>query len=197
MRAGLWQDRLGVVLSGRTLGLVGLGRIGKQVARYGQAFGMEVIAWSQSLTAETAAAEGATRVEKDELFARADVVSIHLILSERTRGLITARELALMRPTAFLINTSRGPIVVEADLIAALERGAIAGAGLDVFDAEPPPADHPFRAMDNVTLSPHLGYATRETLAAFYSGALEAVEAWLAGAPVRVTNPEALAGRAG
>jgi phosphoglycerate dehydrogenase-like enzyme len=193
MRAGLWQDRLGVVLSGRTLGLLGLGRIGRQMARYGKAFGMDVIAWSQNLTAEAAESEGVTRVEKDELFARSDVVSIHVILSERTRGLVTARELALMKPTAFLINTSRGPIVVEQDLVAALKAGAIAGAGLDVFDAEPPPADHPFRGLDNVTLSPHLGYATEETLAAFYSGALEVVEAYLAGAPIRVANPEALA----
>jgi phosphoglycerate dehydrogenase-like enzyme len=194
MRAGLWQDRLGMVLAGRTLGLLGLGRIGKQMAKYGQAFGMEVIAWSQNLTDEAAAAEGVTRTSKDELFARADVLSIHVILSERSRGLITARELGLMKPTAFLINTSRGPIVVERDLIAALEAGTIAGAGLDVFDQEPPPADHPLRKMDNVTLAPHLGYSTEETLAAFYGGALEVIEAYLAGAPIRVTNPEA-AGR--
>ena len=192
MRAGLWQDRLGTVLAGRTLGLLGLGRIGKQVARYGKAFGMDVIAWSQNLTDEAAEAEGVTRVEKDELFARSDVLSIHVILSDRTRGLVTGRELGLMKPTAFLINTSRGPIVVERDLIAALNAGTIAGAGLDVFDAEPPPADHPLRKMDNVTLAPHLGYSTEETLAAFYGGALEVIEAWLAGAPIRVTNPEAL-----
>ncbi len=195
MRAGLWQDRLGVVLAGRTLGLLGLGRIGKQMARYAKAFDMDVIAWSQNLTAEAAAVEGAARVDKEELFARSDVVSIHLILSERTRGLVTARELRRMKPTAYLINTSRGPIVAESDLIAALRDGEIAGAGLDVFDAEPPPPDHPFRSMDNVTLSPHLGYATRDTLGAFYSGALEVIEAYLAGAPIRVTNPEAL-GRA-
>jgi phosphoglycerate dehydrogenase-like enzyme len=192
MRDGLWQDRVGMVLAGRTLGLLGLGRIGKQMAKYGKAFGMEVIAWSQNLTAEAAAAEGVRRVEKDELFALSDVVSIHLILSGRTRGLVTARELGLMKPTGFLINTSRGPIVVEADLIAALQRGVIAGAGLDVFDQEPPPADHPLRSMDNVTLTPHLGYATAETLAAFYADSLDAIEAFADGAPIRISNPEAL-----
>jgi phosphoglycerate dehydrogenase-like enzyme len=192
MRAGLWQSEVGTILAGKTLGLLGLGRIGKRMARYGKAFEMEVIAWSQNLTAEAAAAEGVRRVEKDELFAHADVVSIHLVLSERTRGLVTARELGLMKTTAFLINTSRGPIVVERDLIAALRDGTIAGAGLDVFDAEPPPADHPFRSMDNVTLTPHLGYATRETLNAFYSDSLDAIEAFADGSPIRVSNPEAL-----
>jgi phosphoglycerate dehydrogenase-like enzyme len=162
------------------------------MAKYGQAFGMEVIAWSQNLTAEAAAAEGVRRVEKDELFAQADVVSIHLILSGRSRGLVTARELALMKPGAYLINTSRGPIVVEPDLIAALRDGVIAGAGLDVFDQEPPPPDHPLRAMANVTLTPHLGYATRETLAAFYADSLDAIEAFADGAPIRVSNPDAL-----
>jgi len=192
MRAGLWQSEVGTILAGKTLGLLGLGRIGKRMARYGKAFDMELIAWSQNLTEEAAATEGVRRVEKDALFRQADVVSIHLVLSDRTRGLVTARELGLMKPTAFLINTSRGPIVVEKDLIAALNGGTIAGAGLDVFDAEPPPADHPFRAMDNVTLTPHLGYATHETLAAFYSDSLEAIEAFADGAPIRVSNPEAL-----
>ncbi|HEX3407082.1 MAG TPA: NAD(P)-dependent oxidoreductase, partial [Caulobacteraceae bacterium] len=182
----------GTILSGKTLGLLGLGRIGKRMAHYAKAFDMEVIAWSQNLTAEAAAAEGVRRVEKAELFRQSDVVSIHLVLSDRTRGLVTARELGLMKPTAFLINTSRGPIVAERDLIAALKNGTIAGAGLDVFDQEPPPADHPFRSMDNVTLTPHLGYATRETLVAFYSDSLEAIEAFADGAPIRVSNPEAL-----
>jgi phosphoglycerate dehydrogenase-like enzyme len=194
MRAGLWQNQVGTILAGKTLGLLGLGRIGKRMAAYGKAFGMEVIAWSQNLAAEAAAAEGVRRVEKDELFAAADVLSIHLVLSERSRGLVTARELALMKPGAYLINTSRGPIVVEADLIAALRDGTIAGAGLDVFDREPPPADHPFRSMDNVTLAPHLGYATRETLAAFYSDSLEAIVAFADGAPIRISNPAALGG---
>lgn len=192
MRAGLWQNEVGTILAGKTLGLLGLGRIGKRMAHYAKAFEMEVIAWSQNLTAQAAATEGVRRVEKDELFSQADVVSIHLVLSDRTRGLVTARELGLMKPTAFLINTSRGPIVVEADLIAALKAGTIAGAGLDVFDREPPAPDNPLRSMDNVTLSPHLGYATRETLTAFYSDSLEAIEAFADGAPTRVSNPEAL-----
>jgi phosphoglycerate dehydrogenase-like enzyme len=192
MRAGLWQSQVGTILAGKTLGLLGLGRIGKRMAAYGKAFGMQTIAWSQNLTAEAAAAEGVRRVEKDELFAQADVLSIHLVLSDRSRGLVTGRELGLMKPSAHLVNTSRGPIVVEADLIAALQNGSIAGAGLDVFDAEPPPSDHPFRSLDNVTLTPHLGYATRETLAAFYSDSLEAIVAFADGAPIRVSNPDAL-----
>jgi phosphoglycerate dehydrogenase-like enzyme len=142
---------------------------------------------------ESAAAVGARRVEKDELFRLADILSIHVQLSERTRGLVTARELSLMKPEAYLINTSRGPIVVEADLIAVLRAGRIAGAGIDVFDVEPPAADHPFRAMDNVTVTPHLGYVTRETLTAFYTDTLEAVVAFADDAPIRVANPDALA----
>jgi phosphoglycerate dehydrogenase-like enzyme len=192
MRAGGWQSTVGMVLAGRTLGLLGLGRIGQRMAAYGHAFGMKVIAWSQNLTEEAATAVGAQWVEKDELFRLSDVLSIHVRLSERTRGLVTARELALMKPEAYLINTSRGPIVVEADLIAALRAGRIAGAGLDVFDVEPPPADHPFRTMENVTLTPHLGYVTHETLAAFYDDTVEAVKAHADGAPIRVVNPEAL-----
>jgi len=193
MRDGLWQDKVGVILAGRTLGLLGLGRIGKRMAEYAKVFGMEVIAWSQNLTAEAAAAVGVRRVEKDELFRQADVVSIHLVLSDRSRGLVTARELGLMKPTSYLINTSRGPIVVEADLIAALQAGTIAGAGLDVFDQEPPRPDHPLRTLENVTLTPHLGYATLDTLKAFYGDSLEAIEAFAAGAPIRISNPEALA----
>jgi phosphoglycerate dehydrogenase-like enzyme len=193
MRAGGWQSTVGTILAGRTLGLLGLGRIGKRMAVYAGAFGMPVIAWSQNLTEEAAVAVGARRVEKDELFRLSDVLSIHVQLSERTRGLVTARELALMKPEAYLINTSRGPIVVEADLIAALKAGHIAGAGIDVFDAEPPAADHPFRTMDNVTITPHLGYVTHETLTAFYTDTLESVVAFADGAPIRVANPEALA----
>jgi phosphoglycerate dehydrogenase-like enzyme len=192
MRAGGWQSTVGTILAGRTLGLLGLGRIGKRMAAYGRAFEMPVIAWSQNLTDEAAAAAGARRVEKDELFRLSDVLSIHVQLSERTRGLVTARELALMKPEAYLINTSRGPIVVEADLIAALRAGRIAGAGIDVFDVEPPAADHPFRTMDNVTITPHLGYVTHETLIAFYTDTLEAVVAFADGAPIRVANPDAL-----
>jgi phosphoglycerate dehydrogenase-like enzyme len=192
MRDGGWQTSAGVTLSGKTLGLLGLGRTGKRMAEYGGVFGMEVIAWSQNLTEETAAASGARRVEKAALFESSDVVSIHLVLSERTRGLVGEPELALMRPHAYLINTSRGPIVDEAALIAALQTGRIAGAGLDVFDVEPPAPDHPLRRLPNVTLSPHLGYVTREMLAAFYSDSIEAVVAWLDGTPIRIANPEAL-----
>lgn len=193
MREGKWQRTVGTILAGRTLGLLGLGRIGKRMAAYAHAFEMPVIAWSQNLTDETAMAVGARRVEKDELFRLSDVLSIHVQLSDRTRGLVTARELSLMKPEAYLINTSRGPIVVEADLIAALRSGRIAGAALDVFDIEPLPSDHPFRAMDNVIITPHLGYVTRETLTAFYTDTLEALVAFVDGAPIRVANPDALA----
>jgi phosphoglycerate dehydrogenase-like enzyme len=192
MRDGGWQSTVGMTLSGKKLGLLGLGRTGKRMAEYAGVFGMEVIAWSQNLTEEAATAAGARRVEKADLFASSDVVSIHLVLSERTRGLVGEPELGLMKSNAYLINTSRGPIVDEAALIAALETGRIAGAGLDVFDVEPPPADHPLRRLPNVTLSPHLGYVTREMLAAFYSDSIEAVVAWLDGTPIRIANPEAL-----
>jgi phosphoglycerate dehydrogenase-like enzyme len=192
MREGGWQATAGVTLSGKTLGLLGLGRIGKRMTEYAKVFGMEVIAWSQNLTVEAAAAVGARRVEKEALFARADVVSIHLVLSERTRGLVAAPELALMKASAYLINTSRGPIVNEAALIAALGAGRIAGAGLDVYDAEPLPPDHPLRFLPNVTLSPHLGYVTRELLGAVYSDTVEAVAAWLNGEPIRIANHQAL-----
>jgi phosphoglycerate dehydrogenase-like enzyme len=153
---------------------------------------MEVIAWSQNLTDEAAAAVGANRVEKTTLFEASDVVSIHLVLSERTRGLVGTPELTLMKPHAYLINTSRGPIVDEESLIAALKTGRIAGAGLDVYDVEPLPPDHPLRLLPNVTLSPHLGYVTREMLSAFYADTIEAVVAWLNGTPIRIANPEAL-----
>ena len=195
MRDGGWQSTTGITLSGKTLGLLGLGRIGRRMAEYARVFGMEVIAWSQNLTEEAAAEAGARRVEKATLFEQSDVVSIHLVLSERTRGLVGAPELALMKPHAYLINTSRGPIVDEEALIAALRTGRIAGAGLDVYDTEPPPPDHPLRLLPNVTLSPHLGYVTREMLSAFYTDTVEAVMAWLNGTPIRITNPEALQGR--
>jgi phosphoglycerate dehydrogenase-like enzyme len=192
MREGGWQSTVGVTLSGKTLGLLGLGRTGKRMAEYGRVFGMEVIAWSQNLTEETAAAVGARRVEQSALFEQSDVVSIHLVLSERTRGLVGETELAQMKPDAFLVNTSRGPIVDERALIAALQARRIAGAGLDVFDIEPLPSDHPLRLLSNVTLSPHLGYVTREMLAAFYADTVDAVLAWLDGTPIRIANPEAL-----
>jgi phosphoglycerate dehydrogenase-like enzyme len=195
LRQGGWQSSVGLILAGRTLGLLGLGRIGKRMAQYAQVFGMDTIAWSQNLTSEAASEVGVRRVEKDELFAQADIVSVHLQLSARSRGLVTARELGLMKPEAYLINTSRGPIVDEAALIAALRERRIAGAGLDVFDIEPLPLDHPFRSMDQVTLTPHLGYNTRETLRAFWGDMPEAIAAFAAGAPIRVANPDVLAAK--
>ncbi len=192
MQQGGWQSSVGLILCGRRLGLLGLGRIGRRMAEYGRVFGMEVIAWSQNLTAENAAGAGVRRVEKDELFAQADVLSVHVQLSDRTRGLVTARELGLMKPGCFLVNTSRGPIIDQSALLAALRERRLAGAGLDVFDEEPLPADHPFRSMDHVTLTPHLGYATRETLQAFYGDMPEAIEAFARGQPVRVSNQVAL-----
>jgi phosphoglycerate dehydrogenase-like enzyme len=186
-REGRWQETLGTTLKGRTLGVLGLGQLGSRVARVGIAFEMDVIAWSQNLTAERAAAVGARLASgKDELLARADIVTIHLVLSDRTRGLIRARELGLMRPTAYLVNTSRGPIVDEGALIAALRAGAIAGAGLDVYEEEPLPPEHPLRGLPNTVITPHLGYVTEETYQIFYAQALEDIRAFLAGAPVRV-----------
>jgi phosphoglycerate dehydrogenase-like enzyme len=190
MRDGGWQTSAGMTLSGRTLGLLGLGRVGRRMAEYARAFDMNVIAWSQNLTEDTAASVGAHRVDKATLFESSDVVSIHLVLSERTQGLVGEAELALMKPHAYLINTSRGPIVDEASLMAALESGRIAGAGLDVYDIEPLPKDHRLRLLPNVTLSAHLGYVTREMLGAFYSDTVESVVAWLDGAPIRIANPE-------
>jgi len=187
-RAGHWQTTIGPTLHGATLGCLGLGNLGSQVAKVGLAFGMNVIAWSQNLTAERAAQVGAKLVNKDELFSRADVVTIHLVLSDRTRGLVGARELGLMKPTAFLVNTSRGPIVDEAALIAALRERRIAGAGLDVFDPEPLPPDHPFLTLDNTLITPHLGYVTLETYDRFYGEAVEDVLGWLNGSPMRVVG---------
>ena len=185
-REGRWQTTLGLGLNGKTLGVLGLGTLGSRVARVGRAFEMEVLAWSQNLTAERAAEVGAALTPKDELLARSDIVSIHLVLGERTRGLIAARELGLMKRTAYLVNTSRGPIVEEAALIRALRDGTIAGAGLDVFDTEPLPQSHPFRALPNTVIAPHLGYVTEETYRIFYGHALEDIHAFLRGEPVRV-----------
>jgi phosphoglycerate dehydrogenase-like enzyme len=185
-REGKWQTTVGLGLAGKTLGIIGLGTIGSQVAKVGAAFNMEVIAWSQNLDAERASRAGAKRVERDELLARSDVVTIHLVLSERTRGLIGEHELARMKPTAFLVNTSRGPIVDEAALAAALRKGAIAGAGIDVYDAEPIAPDHPLIAASNTVLTPHLGYVTHESYRAYFGGAVEDIAAWRRGAPVRV-----------
>jgi phosphoglycerate dehydrogenase-like enzyme len=189
MREGGWQSTVGVGLAGKTLGILGLGRLGSAVARVGGAFGMRLVAWSENLTAERAAECGAELVGKEELLCTADVVTIHLVLSERTRGLLGAHELGLMKPTAVLVNTSRGPIVDEAALVAARESGTIAGAALDVYDREPLPADHPLRRAPNTVLTPHLGYVTEENYRVFFEQTVEAVEAFLAGSPVRVLSP--------
>jgi phosphoglycerate dehydrogenase-like enzyme len=186
MTAGGWQTTVGRDLKGRTLGLIGLGRLGGQMARYAHAFGMPVLAWSQNLTADAAASAGAIKVDKDQLFQRSDIISIHTKLSERTTGLIGAREFALMKRDALLINTSRGPIIEEAALIEALRSGRIGGAGIDVYATEPLPADHPLRSAPRTLLTPHIGYVTEETYRQFYGGTVAAVEAWLAGKPIQV-----------
>jgi phosphoglycerate dehydrogenase-like enzyme len=179
VRAGGWQQGMGVELAGKTLALLGLGRIGSAVARIGQAFGMNVIAWSQNLTSEHAAEHGVERVEKDALFARADVLSIHVRLSERTEGLVGRKELALMKATARLVNTSRGPIVDEAALIDALTAGRLAGAAVDVYEPEPLSPDHPFRRLPNVLATPHIGYVSEEMYRTFYGDTVRNVVAWI------------------
>jgi phosphoglycerate dehydrogenase-like enzyme len=181
VRRGGWQLSVGDDMAGRTLGLLGLGNVGGAVAKVGAAFGMKVIAWSQNLTAERAAEAGATLVSKRDLFQNADVVSIHLVLSDRTRGLVGATELALMKPSARLVNTSRGPIVIEADLIAALRENKIAGAAIDVFDQEPLPPDHPLRTLPNLLATPHIGYVSGELYERFYQDTVAHVGAWLDG----------------
>ncbi len=188
-RQGRWQISLGLGLNGKTLGVIGLGSLGSRVAKIGKAFEMTVLAWSQNLTAERCAEVGATLVSRDELLRRSDVVTIHLVLGDRTRGLIGVEELRLMKPSAYLVNTSRGPIVDEAALIDALSAGRIAGAGLDVFDEEPLPSQHPLRRLPNTVITPHLGYVTEETYRIFYGHALEDIQAYLSGAPVRVLRP--------
>ncbi|MCP2166848.1 D-2-hydroxyacid dehydrogenase family protein [Goodfellowiella coeruleoviolacea] len=186
---GPWQHTVGVDLAGKTLGLLGLGKIGARMATIGRAFGMEVAAWSQNLTAERTEPLGVRLASsKEDLLATSDVVSIHLVLSDRTRGLIDADALRHMRRHALLINTSRAPIVDERALVEALTRGTIAGAGLDVFDQEPLPADHPLRRLDNVLATPHLGYVTERNYAVYYGEAVADIEAFLAGSPVRVLN---------
>jgi phosphoglycerate dehydrogenase-like enzyme len=181
LRGGRWQRFIGEDLGGQTLGLLGLGNIGSAVAQIGKAFGMTVVAWSQNLTAERAGAAGAVLVSKDELFRQADVLSIHLVLSGRTRGLVGTAELALMKPTASLVNTSRGPIVVEADLLEALQKGKIAGAAVDVFDQEPLPLDHPFRSLPNLLATPHIGYVSRGLYERFYRDTVDNIAKWLDG----------------
>lgn len=186
MRAGQWQTAIGMGLEGKTLGLLGFGKLGRRVAAVGKALGMECIAWSQNLTDEAAAAGGARRIEKEALFRESDVISIHYILSERSRGLVGAAEFATMKPSALLVNTSRGPIVDQDALIAALRAGRIAGAGIDVYDVEPVPADHPLLSAPNTVLTPHLGYCTEENYRAYFQGAIEAIEAFEKGQPIRV-----------
>jgi phosphoglycerate dehydrogenase-like enzyme len=179
VRSGGWQHTIGDDLSGKTLGLIGLGNIGSQVAKIGLAFGMRVLGWSQNLTAEKAGAVGAALASKEELLRHSDIVSVHLVLSDRSRGLIGAGELALMKQSARLVNTSRGPIVVESALVAALRAGQIAGAAIDVYDVEPLPADHPYRQMHNLLATPHIGYVSRGLYERFYRDTVSNIVAWL------------------
>ncbi|POA50218.1 hydroxyacid dehydrogenase [Pseudomonas sp. MPR-ANC1] len=188
LRAGRWQQGLGGDLHGKTLGILGLGSIGQRVAQFGQVFGMRVIAWSENLTAERAQQVGVNYVSKQQLFEQADVLSVHLVLSERSRGLVDAQALDWMKPTALLVNTARGPIVDEAALIKALQKQRIAGAALDVFEQEPLPALHPFRTLDNVLATPHVGYVSRQNYEQFFSQMIEDIQAWAAGNPLRQLN---------
>jgi D-3-phosphoglycerate dehydrogenase len=186
----LWQTTIGRDLDGLTLGILGLGKLGQRVAGIAKAFGMKTIAWSQNLTPDKCSAVGVEYASKEDLFRQADIVTIHLQLSERTRGLIGAKELGLMQRTAYLINTSRGPIVEEAALLTALRDKRIAGAGLDVFDVEPLPLDHPLRKLDNAVITPHLGYVSEQNYRAYFGGMVDDIRAWLDGKPVRVMNAE-------
>ncbi len=189
MRSGGWQETVGIGLEGRTLGVLGLGRLGSRVAAVGNAFGMEVTAWSENLTADAASSQGVRRVDRDELFATADVLTIHQRLSDRTRGLVGRDELALMKSDAILVNTSRAAIVDTDALMSTLRERRLFGAGLDVYDDEPLPADHPLRTIDRVVLTPHLGYVTRGNYEVFFDGVVEAVAAFLSGSPIRVVEP--------
>src|SRR5271170_4700472 len=187
MHAGAtWQSTIGPDLEGMTLGILGLGKLGTRTANIAKAFGMKVIAWSQNLTPEKCAAAGVGYVSKDDLFRQSDFITIHIVLSPRSRGLVGARELGLMKASAFIINTSRGPIIDEAALLAALREKKIAGAGLDVFDTEPLPLDHPLRKLDNVVITPHLGYVSEQNYRHYFSGAVEDIRGFLDGKPVRV-----------
>ena len=189
MKAGVpWQTTIGMDLDGMTLGVLGLGKLGTRTAKIAQAFGMKVIAWSQNLTPEKCKEVGVDYVSKEDLFRHADFITIHVILSQRTRGLVGAKEIALMKPSAYLINTSRGPIIDEAAMLTALRENKIAGAGLDVFDVEPLPVDHPLRKMDNVVLTPHLGYVATQNYRAYFGGVVDDIRAFLDGKPVRVLD---------
>ncbi|MBW0002032.1 MAG: D-2-hydroxyacid dehydrogenase family protein [Hyphomicrobiales bacterium] len=189
MREGAWQRTLGMSLNGRTLGVVGLGKLGSEVARLCQALHMKVLAWSPNLTPERAAQAGVEMVAKESLFTNADIVTVHMVLSERSRGIVDAASIAAMKKTAYLVNTSRGPLVDTKALIDALTERRIAGAAIDVYDEEPLPTEHPLRKLDNVVLTPHLGYVTQENYRVAYGEALEDVKAWLAGKPLRVLQP--------
>lgn len=188
LRAGQWQQGLGGDLHGKTLAILGLGSIGQRVAQFGQVFGMRVIAWSENLTPERAAQAGVTYASKQELFEQADVLSVHLVLSDRSRGLVDAEALGWMKPTALLVNTARGPIVDEAALIKALQKRRLAGAALDVFETEPLPPHHPFRALDNVLATPHVGYVSQQNYQLFFSQMIEDIRAWSTGNPIRPLN---------
>jgi len=189
VRQGGWQVGLGIGLQGKTLGVIGLGRQGAAVARIGKAFAMDVVAWSENLTRQRCDAEGVRHAaSKREFLAQSDIVTIHLVLSDRTRGLIDSQALSWMKPGSYLINTSRGPIVEETALLTAIRDGQIAGAGLDVFDTEPLPPDHPYRHTPGIVATPHLGYVTRETYRQFFGQGVEDIDAWLKGAPIRVMN---------
>jgi phosphoglycerate dehydrogenase-like enzyme len=186
MRGGRWQSSLSGTLSGKVLGVLGLGKIGSQVARIGLAFGIEVIAWSQNLTPEKAAQAGALAVSKEQLFRDSDILTLHVLSTERTRHIVSRSDLALMKPSAFLINTARSALVDQAALLSALRGRKIAGAGLDVYPEEPVPADDPLLSLDNVSVTPHLGYATEDNFKIYYHDVLEDLMAWLKGSPVRV-----------
>jgi phosphoglycerate dehydrogenase-like enzyme len=188
LRNGGWQTRVGGDLKGATLGIVGLGNLGGAVARFGQAFDMNVVAWSTNLTQAKATEHGARFVSKQQLFRESDIVTIHLVFTERTRKIVGADELSLMKSKAWLVNTSRGPIVDEQALIVALEDRAIAGAALDVFETEPLPTDHPFRTLSNVIATPHVGFVTQHTYLIFYQDTVECILAWLSGKPIRRMN---------
>jgi D-3-phosphoglycerate dehydrogenase len=191
LKAGArWQSTLGIDLYGKTLGIIGLGKLGTRVARIANAMDMKVIAWSQNLTPEKAKEAGATLVSKDDLFRQSDFITVHVQLSARTKGLVGAAELALMKPTAFFINTSRGPVADEKAIEAALRGNKIAGAAIDVYNEEPLALDHPFRKLDNIVITPHLGYVTAENYKRFYGQMVENVRAWLDGKPVRVIPPK-------
>jgi phosphoglycerate dehydrogenase-like enzyme len=187
MKAGVpWQSTIGVDLDGLTLGVLGLGKLGVRTARIAKAFGMKVIAWSQNLTPEKCKEAGVDYVSKEDLFRQADFVTIHVVLSQRSRGLVGAKEFGLMKPSAYIINTSRGPIIDEAAMLTALREKKIAGAGLDVFDIEPLPTDHPLRKLDNVVLTPHLGYVSVQNYQAYFAGVVDDIRGFLDGTPVRV-----------